>query len=445
MKKRTLLFTCLFISYISFTQTVLWQEDFEGTPDFTLNSTDESSTAAGENPWVVNNIYAGGSGTFICLGFSFPFTVPAAANQPAGISNGPTSQYLHVTPQIAINSGGSVPAASYVAADGVCILGGQNTFSRMSSDINTTGYDSISLDLWWMCGGSTLYYGELYYSTDGGSVWTSVINPTTGTNEWRDEVSWVNDQITNSNWHGQSTLRFGFRFVTGTSTTGSELDPGFAIDDITVTGFNNCVNTSNNLTESACDEFISPSGIYTWTTTGIYNDTIPNAGGCDSVLTVDLTINTVDNNVTQSGSNLMSDQAAATYQWLDCDNALVPVSGAVSQSYDATTNGNYAVIITSNGCVDTSNCYTVEGIGFEGLSFEDISIFPNPTEGNFFINLGKSELTADVRITNVEGKVVFASKVQANTPIELQGEKGVYIVEVKIGELRQFFRLVKTQ
>ncbi|MEN9567950.1 MAG: hypothetical protein RLZZ69_3146, partial [Cyanobacteriota bacterium] len=43
----------------------------------------------------------------------------------------------------------------------------------------------------------------------------------------------------------------------------------------------------------------------------------------------------------------------ATYQWLNCDsNTLIP--GATSISYTATANGNYAVIITQDACVDTS-------------------------------------------------------------------------------------------
>ena len=50
-------------------------------------------------------------------------------------------------------------------------------------------------------------------------------------------------------------------------------------------------NTAAEITVEACDNFTSPSGIYVWTTSGIYNDTIPNAGGCDSIITIDLTIN----------------------------------------------------------------------------------------------------------------------------------------------------------
>jgi len=49
-------------------------------------------------------------------------------------------------------------------------------------------------------------------------------------------------------------------------------------------------NTSSNITLSACDSLISPSGNYTWATSGTYNDTIANSLSCDSVISINLTI-----------------------------------------------------------------------------------------------------------------------------------------------------------
>ena len=46
----------------------------------------------------------------------------------------------------------------------------------------------------------------------------------------------------------------------------------------------------DSLTTIECDSFVSISG-KTWTTTGIYYDTVTNAGGCDSIVRYDLTIN----------------------------------------------------------------------------------------------------------------------------------------------------------
>lgn len=52
------------------------------------------------------------------------------------------------------------------------------------------------------------------------------------------------------------------------------------------------VNSSsmNSITEIACDTYTSNSGMV-YTSTGIYTETLTNAAGCDSVLTIDLTIN----------------------------------------------------------------------------------------------------------------------------------------------------------
>lgn len=41
---------------------------------------------------------------------------------------------------------------------------------------------------------------------------------------------------------------------------------------------------------SSCDSYVSPSGKFTWTTTGTYTDTLLNVLKCDSIITFDLTI-----------------------------------------------------------------------------------------------------------------------------------------------------------
>ena len=51
-----------------------------------------------------------------------------------------------------------------------------------------------------------------------------------------------------------------------------------------------CTNTTSTLTLSVCDPYVTPSGKYSWTTSGTYLDTILNYAGCDSVITVNLTI-----------------------------------------------------------------------------------------------------------------------------------------------------------
>ena len=78
-----------------------------------------------------------------------------------------------------------------------------------------------------------------------------------------------------------------------------------------------CSETQSSTTESECDSYTSPSG-KVWTTSGTYNDTVPNAAGCDSVMTFNLTIISVDNQVTKTKDTL-SVAIGDAYQWLDCE------------------------------------------------------------------------------------------------------------------------------
>jgi hypothetical protein len=101
-------------------------------------------------------------------------------------------------------------------------------------------------------------------------------------------------------------------------------------------------NTSSTLTDTACDSYTSPSGNYVWTSSNTYIDTIPNTANCDSIITINLTINTVDTSVTQTGTLLNANETGATYQWLNCPS-MIAINGANSQSYNAIANGDYAL------------------------------------------------------------------------------------------------------
>ncbi|MCP4443601.1 MAG: hypothetical protein GY810_32255, partial [Aureispira sp.] len=54
-------------------------------------------------------------------------------------------------------------------------------------------------------------------------------------------------------------------------------------------------NSSSSISPTACGQYTSPSGNYTWTSTATYQDTLFNANsfGCDSIITVNLTINPI--------------------------------------------------------------------------------------------------------------------------------------------------------
>ena len=233
--KRKLITLSFFVSALLITvspvfgQDTLFVEDFEvGSPVVTLNTTDMGGSPTSVNKWIINNSYTGGSGSLMCLGFPFAYTIVSTATQPAGITGYPTSTYLHTISDYGIAD--MIYCSSYAAADGICIFN-DYPFTRMSTDVNTAGYDSVSFSFWWICGGGSATHGEVYYSTDGGSSWTMITTPIS---QYKLQTSWTQQTISLPAFAGQPTLRFGFRFVNGTSS--SALDPGFSIDDIVISG-----------------------------------------------------------------------------------------------------------------------------------------------------------------------------------------------------------------
>lgn len=207
-------------------QTVLFTEDFESAPVFTLNTTDVGS-GPGSNTWLINAVYSGGNGDVDCSGFTITFTVPSTPGQPGGIvpANG---NYLHTASTEAVADG--ITCCSFAAADGFCTNPG-NHFARMSTDISTLGQTDVTLSFWWLCNGGNQNYGEVYYSTNGGGTWNLITTPI---GQYRNQPTWTQQSITLPAFDNQATLRFGYRFVNGTSLMGGQ-DPGFGIDDIRIT------------------------------------------------------------------------------------------------------------------------------------------------------------------------------------------------------------------
>ncbi|HMN06635.1 MAG TPA: hypothetical protein PKD45_13010 [Flavobacteriales bacterium] len=227
--KRTLPFLLSFglLTMSSMAQQVLFSEGFDGDQHaFTLNTTDVGSTANGANLWLVNDAYVGGTGTITCLGSSIPFSVANTAAQPVGISNA-NGKYMHMASAGGVASG--VLNCHFAAADGFCTPA-QNFFARMGTDISTVGASNVTLKFWWLCAGSNNNYGEVYYSTDGGQSWTQITEPL---QKYKGQSTWTQQTISLAAFAGQNTLRFGFRFVNGSSFNAS--DPGFAVDDVVVT------------------------------------------------------------------------------------------------------------------------------------------------------------------------------------------------------------------
>jgi hypothetical protein len=261
-------------------------------------------------------------------------------------------------------------------------------------------------------------FGRIIHTTDGGNNWDN------------QPYSLVEDHLYSVHFPNAST--------------------GWAVGDSGTILKYYCGTTTSTLTDTACNDYTVPSGDETYTTSGTYEDTIPNDAGCDSIITIDLTMKTVDTTVNPVDPTTLEAVAnGASYQWLDCDNGYSALSGETYQQFTASANGNYAVEVTKNGCTDTSSCYEITDAG-TGIAENDlnsnISLHPNPTDDKVIIELSGRNEPLQVIVRDLNGEKVSERKVKYPSSFRVQlGERsGIYIVRLQDDEGKDsLIRVVK--
>lgn len=164
-----------------------------------------------------------------------------------------------------------------------------------------------------------------------------------------------------------------------------------ALDVVDLADFTGC-NSATPPTPTATDYCAgilngTPDVSFPITTPGITTVTWMYDDGNGNTIsqTQDVHVNSVDPSVSVLGTTITATSSTATYQWYDCGTNQ-PIAGETSQSYTPTLTGDYAVEVTENGCTEMSVCSNVDFTGISELSDELISIYPNPTNGDFRVS-----------------------------------------------------------
>jgi len=206
----------------------------------------------------------------------------------------------------------------------------------------------------------------------------------------------------------------------------------------------NCAcKVTSNLFQKTCTSFTWPLTGQTYSTSGLYTHTIVTPGACDTVFTLDLSVPVLNLSTSVSGGVISAALGATNYQWINCDN-LTPISGATNQSFIPSNFGNYSVIVTMNGCYDTSLCYAVAPVGITEIANSGNTIYPNPTKGIFVIEtLAKTHVT----ILNSIGEIVLQKEImKGKNEIDLSRfAKGIYVVKLRSGDKQWQEKIVKEE
>jgi hypothetical protein len=172
--------------------------------------------------------------------------------------------------------------------------------------------------------------------------------------------------------------------VTLVATTGTGLTYQWKLNGNNITGATSASYTAN------------ASGAYTLVVT---------SSSCSATSTAtNVTVNPLPTpTITQAGNLLTAPAGFAAYQWYK-NSTLIP--GATLSTYTALSSGSYHVIVTNaNNCSGQSNTIGLT-VGIDDVSNSLVHIYPNPNEGEFYIDHSRQAGVPDVRAFNVLGQEV---------------------------------------
>ena len=182
-------------------------------------------------------------------------------------------------------------------------------------------------------------------------------------------------------------------------------------------------STSAIDTITACDRYTWIDGITYTSSDTTAKDTLLNAAGCDSIVSLNLTIN-----YTQTSTDSVVANDSCTW-----------INGVTYTSSNTTATDT---LIASNGCdsIVTSqfDYRQLRWIEHSLATLSNVQVYPNPTSGKLTIDAENFE---GVEVYDVSGRLILGSKLKT---IDLEGQsKGLYLLKINASGTTQEFKVLK--
>ncbi len=172
-------------------------------------------------------------------------------------------------------------------------------------------------------------------------------------------------------------------------------------------------------------------GGQTFSFAGTYNVYFPISTACDSV--TNLVLSVVDTSITElfaDGITLSSNQAGAQYAWADCNNGYALIPGEISSMFTPTVPGDYALILTMNGCTDTTVCHNVMYVGLSSIqSTSFLSLSQNPFHDELSISVYRAGTS--IKVSDIGGRLLYDGEAKNSGQVSIGAEKwtpGIYFI-----------------
>lgn len=340
--------------------------------------------------------------------------------------------------------------------------GGVYNLNQADLHVNLSGQSGIRLEFWWAeWNDETEVEDGIFVSDNGGASFTKILNLNGASYT---DLTWTHFNMSldsvNALYGLSATANYIIRFQQYDNYYFAGGNDGFLFDEIEV--YASCVPIAANISVSECEMYTVPSGDETYMISGIYTDTIPAVSGCDSVLTIDLTIYpSAMTNIAETACDSYNSAGGQTYntsgiyseffQTINGCDSIVYIDLTINSSststittsaldtYTApsgavyTSSGTYTDIIPNAAGCDSVIMINLT-MNYTGLSeafLESIEIFPNPATSTLKIR-GIDDLNVihAIEIVDMQGKLAMTQESGFDTIDVSKLKNGLYYLNI---------------
>jgi len=173
-------------------------------------------------------------------------------------------------------------------------------------------------------------------------------------------------------------------------------------------------------------------GNQTFNQSGIYQIVFPASNGCDSLVTTNLTVESLNAQISLVDNvySALNAPVDATFQWLDCNSNFDPLIAEVYPSFIASSNGNFALEISNGDCRDTSECLLFNTLGGINISNNSIQLFPNPVDKALVIQ--NIPINQSLKLFDSTGRIIIGANPTSNSFIfdVSNFQNGFYVLRI---------------
>jgi GEVED domain/Secretion system C-terminal sorting domain len=259
--------------------------------------------------------------------------------------------------------------------------------------------------------------------------------------------------------------------VTGTGgcsvsdTVNVTLNSGVATSNVTATSTSICAGTSTTLVGSPSGGVFSANGtggVFNGTTAGTFDVTYTVTSSCGTAIdTVSITVNANPvTSITPSSPTICAGgTTAVTLTGTPVGGTFSVQSGTASaltgNSFNPAATGTWTIVYSftnASGCPDTSNInFNVNcTVGLNDITkgVASIQVVPNPTSGNFDLNITNAADKATIKLLSFDGRLLATEKVELNQNNTVKMNianyaNGIYFVNVISGNVNKTIKITK--